>query len=166
MTLDELREKYGNIEVKEGFEDFIVKPKTGKVYSINDIVENQLMHYVDEEGYIYRKNFDSYESYYHKVIKQGNAFYDKESAKEEVKRREVYHTVEKYAYKFSRDEWEKNLKNKYYPYYYYPAKTIEITFVNVGQRTGLHFKTEEDIQKAIDEVGEKDFIRYYLGVEL
>ena len=45
-------------------------------------------------------------------------------------------------------------------------KKITFTHDNSTQDQKMYFKSQEDIEKAIDEVGEENFIKYFLGVEL
>ena len=166
MKLNELVEKgYGNCEVKDGIMDFIVMPKKGKVYSIDELEYWQTIYSIISCGEVnvfdYRSN-----DYVKEKVNQGNIFYDKESAKEEIKRREVCHKVEKYSYKFSKEEWENDDVIKWHAYYNHFIKRIDYSRCHHFQYQQLFFKSKEDIQKAINEVGEEDFIKYFLGVEL
>ena len=88
---------------------------------------------------------------------QGGAFLTEEEAKFEVKRREVVTKVRKYARPFKKEE-----KN-FYPYYVYVNGAIHFN-ADYCMLPIDYFATEDDIQRAIDEVGEDDFKKYYLGV--
>lgn len=99
------------------------------------------------------------------IRNQGNVFLTKEEAEYEVRRREVYSTVKRYAYEFSDDEWNNFNMRKYYLYYDYRKYFID-EGVNCRCRHGeLYFKSEADIEKAIEAVGMEDFKKYYLGVK-
>lgn len=90
---------------------------------------------------------------------QGNAFLTKEEAEFESKRREVVTKVRKYTRPFNRDELN------FYPYYAYcDVNKICVDYDQFGQFSCDYFASKEDIAKAIDEVGEEDFKKYYLGV--
>lgn len=80
------------------------------------------------------------------------------------KREQVYQKVKKYAYEFNKHEWEDNSIPKYYVFYDTHLEKLIIDYNIFIKMDTLHFKTKHFIQKAIDEVGEADFIKYYLGV--
>ena len=166
MKLNELVEKgYGNCEVKDGIMNFIVMPKKGKVYSVDELEEGEEIFLTNSfgkvVGFVYRND-----NFIKEWIMQGNVFYDVESAQEEIKRREVYHKVEKYSYKFSKGEWKDSDIEKWDVLYNYNSRRIDFVRRGPFQCQRITFKFKEDIQKAINEVGEEDFIKYFLGVEL
>ena len=165
MKVKDLAVTHSECELKDGFMDFIVISKKGKVYSVDGIEEGQTIYIVNTYGDIAIINYYGFE--YEKVaIKQGNVFYDKQSAKEEIKRREVCHKAEKYSYRFSKEEWENQGIVKSFPYYDYNFKKISIGNCTFFRHKNLYFKSKEDIEKAIEEVGKENFIKYFLGVEL
>lgn len=163
MKLNELVEKgYGDCEVKDGITDFIVVPRKGKVYSTDEPEIGQTLYKIFGTGGIHEFPYDII---FKKGINQGSVFYDMESAKEEVKRREVYHKVEKYSYEFSKKEWEDNFLEKWYVEYRYLSESVHFDCDYCIKRRALYFKSKKDIQTAIEEVGKEDFIKYFLGVE-
>ena len=89
---------------------------------------------------------------------QGNAFLTKEEAEFESKRREVVTKVQKYARPFECGD------ENWYPYWACNYK--EINFSNsVSVKWPIdYFESNASIQKAIAEVGDDDFKKYYLGV--
>lgn len=88
---------------------------------------------------------------------QGNAFLTKKEAEFESKRRKVVAKVRKYSRPFKR------VKDNWYPCY--DAYNLLNTLLARECQVNVdYFDSEESIQKAIDEVGEEDFIKYYLGV--
>lgn len=93
-----------------------------------------------------------------RIRKQGNMFLTKEEAEFEVKRRVVYAKVRKYARPF------KNKERNFYPYYDCSNDMIGFHFDYSFKSPMDYFGSIEDIQKAIAEVGEEDFKKYYLGV--
>ena len=88
---------------------------------------------------------------------QGNTFLTQEEAEFEVTRREVVTMVRKYTRPFKKEE------RNFYPYYVYVNGAIHFN-ADYCVLPIDYFATEDDIQKAIDEVGEEDFKKYYLGV--
>ena len=89
---------------------------------------------------------------------QGNVFLTKKEAKFESKRREVVTKVRKYARPFEceGDNW--------YPYWSYRYKEFDFISDVCIKCNIYYFDSEASIQKAIAEVGEDDFKKYYLGV--
>lgn len=93
-----------------------------------------------------------------KCRNQGNAFLTKEEAKFESKRREVVAKVRTYARPFIPNEENWTL------YWDCKVKIIHKYYVNTTQEARLYFESKEKIEQAIEEVGEEDFKKYYLGV--
>ena len=89
---------------------------------------------------------------------QGNVFLTEEEAEFEAKRREVVTKVRKYARPF------RKIKANFYPYYGYEKDVIDFYFTNYHKSAMDYFSSIEEIKKAIAEVGEEDFKKYYLGV--
>lgn len=90
---------------------------------------------------------------------QGNAFLTKEEAEFEAKRREVVTKVRKYSRPFNPNE------SNWVPYYgYQGVNAICICSEKYFQYGCDYFATSKDIKTAIEEVGEEDFKKYYLGV--
>lgn len=162
MKLNELMEKYGDYEVKEGFMDLLEKPKPKTVWNLK---EGDKYWYVDIFGYVLCDVWSSANNADVLRRDQGNVFLTKTEALFEQKRREVCTIVKKYAYEFSKDEWEDINSDKIYPYYMFSTKEIRYGLNTYQKNNDLYFKSQEDIRKAIDKVGESDFIKYYLGVK-
>lgn len=89
---------------------------------------------------------------------QGNAFLTEEDAKFEAKRREVVTKVRKYTIPF-----EYGFDNCS-PYWDCDSHKIRTFHEEKSKSPVDYFDSWDDIQKAIDEVGEEDFKKYYLGV--
>ena len=90
---------------------------------------------------------------------QGNVFLTREEAEFEVKRREVVTKVRKYSRPFNPNE------SNWVPYYgYQGVNAICICSEKYFQYGCDYFATSKDIKTAIEEVGEEDFKKYYLGV--
>ena len=143
---------------------FKIQNKTGKVYSADEVEDGQTLYCPDHYGAVFELKYDKDYCWHNKAIEQGNMFWDEQSAEEEAKRREVYHVVEKYSYRFSKEEWEDENIDKLKPVYKHNEFKISHSYYKFWQGGELLFKSKEDIQKAIEEVGKEDFIKYYLGV--
>ena len=114
-------------------------------------------YYISNCGSIERTywNFDNFDRAH---LSQGNSFLTKEEAEFELKRREVVTKVRKYARPF------KYGKLNFYPYYEKTNATIDFYTNCYSQANHDYFASEDDIRKAIEDVGEEDFKKYYLGV--
>lgn len=160
MKLKELIEQYGDYEVQEGFLDLLEKLKPCNVWELE----------IEDDYYVITASGDISlftwlsESSEKEARSIGNVFLTREEAKFEVKRRQVYAIVKKYAHEFTEEEWENEKIFKFYPDFNYLKRVIGTGLSVSGKVPTLYFKSELDIRKAIDEVGEEDFIRYYLGV--
>ena len=93
---------------------------------------------------------------------QGNVFLTKEEAEFEAKRREVVAKVRKYTRPYILNEL--NCFPCYDHRYDQRVEEICVDFDLGYQESCLYFDSESDIKKAIKEVGEEDFKKYYLGV--
>lgn len=165
MKLSELLKMHGDCELKDGFMNFVIVPRKGKVYSADEVEDGTTVYYVDTYGGVQVTVFRN-RPYQRSLILQGNMFWDEQSARKESKRRKVCHIVEKYSYKFSKEEWENDSIKKWYAYYSHHNKKMDYSRCHQFQCQQLFFKSKNDIQTAISEVGQGDFIKYFLGVEL
>lgn len=165
MKLKELIKKYGECELKSNIniEDFLEEPKP-KQKSIYNLKHEDEYYYLNDVNNIFCSIwFNELDDEIRLSV--GNVFPTKKEAEEESMRRTVYATVKKHSYDFSREEWGDEMVRKYLPIYDVGAGTIRIFTCVVEKCYGLHFKSREDILKAVEEVGEKNFIKYYLGVK-
>lgn len=162
MKLNELMEKYGDYEVKDGFMDLLEKPKPKTVW---DLKEGDEYWYVDIYGDVFRGVWSSPNNADALRRDQGNVFLTKEEAKFEKKKCEIYTKVKKYAYEFSKEEWEDSSIQKWFVSYIYCDDKLHFDWRAQQKTNDLYFRSKRNIQAAINEVGERDFIRYYLGVK-
>ena len=160
-TVNEIAKEYGDYIVKDGFMDFLEKPKPKTVW---DLEVGDKYFYIDSVGGFPNMTWNNDE---YDVLRrnQGNVFLTLEEAQFEKKRREVYAQVKRYAHEFSDEEWYDSNIEKYYPYYKYNEYSISKWFNRYTRHSGLYFQTEADIDIAIAAVGEEDFKKYYLGVK-
>ena len=160
-TVNEIAKEYGDYIVKDGFMDFLEKPKPKTVW---DLEVGDKYFYIDSVGGFPNMTWNNDE---YDVLRrnQGNVFLTLEEAQFEKKRREVYAQVKRYAHEFSDEEWYDSNIEKYYPYYKYNEYSISKWFNRYTRHSGLYFQTVADIDIAIAAVGEEDFKKYYLGVK-
>lgn len=160
-TVNEIAKEYGDYIVKDGFMDFLEKPKPKTIWDLKD---GDKYFYIDSVGGFPNMTWNN-DEYDVLIRNQGNVFLTKEEAEFEKKRREVYTTVKRYAHEFSKEEWNDTKINKYYACYNYKDHSIIKGFNSHVSNSKLYFKSEEDIEKAIEAVGEEYFKKYYLGVK-
>lgn len=99
-----------------------------------------------------------------RIINSGNAFLTYKEAEYEVKCRKVYTQLKKYSYDFSYEEWKNGNILKYFPNYIAGQNYIKIDSYYHLNCSALYFKTREDAQLAIDEVGKENIIKYYFKI--
>lgn len=99
-----------------------------------------------------------------RIINSGNAFLTYKEAAYEVKCREVYTQLKKYSYDFSYEEWKNGNILKYFPNYIAGQNYIKINSCYHLNCSALYFKTKENAQLAIDEVGKENIIKYYFKI--
>lgn len=160
MKLNELMEKYGDYEVKEGFMDLLEKPKPKSVW---DLKCGDKYYYIDVYGDISdgRIGNDSSED---EIFAIGNVFLTEEDAEFAVERLKVIAELKRYAKEFSDEEWKDNKTQKYYIVYRYSGDYIRSILTYTSKDSVLYFESPEKIQEAIDAVGEDRIKKYYFGV--
>lgn len=161
MKLNELMEKYGDYEVKEGFMDLLEKPKPKSVW---DLKCSDTYYYIDPYGDISdgRVGNDFYED---EKFSIGNVFLTKSDAEFEVERLKVISELKKYAKEFSDGEWKDNKTQKYYIVYRYSGDYIRSILTYTSKDNVLYFESPEKAQEAIDAAGEERIKKYYFGVK-
>lgn len=161
MLLKDLIEQYANYEVKDGFMEFLERPKPKSVWDLK----------VGDRYYVLKHNGIIKEYKWANLMievlyrNQGNIFLTYEEAQFELKRKEVYTQVKRFAHDFSRDEWKNVEIIKFFPLYDYKKNEIVIWNNHYIKYAITYFESKEDVQKAIDAVGEENFKKYYLGVK-
>lgn len=160
-TLNEIVNEYGDYIVKDGFMDFLEKPKPKTIWDLKD---GDKYFYIDSVGGFPNMTWNN-DEYDVLIRNQGNVFLTKEEAEFEKKRREVYTTVKRYAHEFSKEEWNDTKINKYYACYNYKDHSIIKGFNSHVSNSKLYFQSIKDIDRAIAAVGVEDFKKYYLGVK-
>lgn len=160
MKLNELMEKYGEYEVKEGFMDLLEKPKPKSVW---DLEGGDTYYYIDEYGDISdsRIGNDSFEGAKFSI---GNGFLTEEDAEFARERLKVIAELKNYAKEFSDDEWRNGNKAKYLFYRSFPDNRIYITATYLAHYPCLYFESMEKAKQAFDAVGKDRIKKYYFGV--
>ena len=160
-TVNEIAKEYGDYIVKDGFMDFLEKPKPKTVW---DLEVGDKYFYIDSVGGFPNMTWNNDE---YDVLRrnQGNVFLTLEEAQFEEMRRNVYATIKQYAYEFSKEEWNDTKINKYYACYNYKDHSIIKGFNSHVSNSKLYFQSIKDIEKAIEAVGEEYFKKYYLCIK-
>lgn len=162
MKLNELMEKYGDYEVKEGFIDLLEKPKPKTVW---DLEYGDVYYFLNAYGDVKKTAWVNTDANNEK-LSIGNAFLTEEDAEFDRERLKVIAELKKYAREFSDGEWKDNKTQKYYLYYNWPNNEVNTDynyFSTYGNQ--LLFESGEKAQEAINAVGEERIKKYYFGVK-
>ena len=163
MKLNELMEKYGEYEVKEGFMDLLEKPKPKTVLDLKD---GDRYCYITADGELRFVSWQNDESDKNKLY-IGNIFLTEEDAEFAVEHLKVIAELKKYAKEFSDEEWaQNNCVKKYYIFYNWSNGKVSAGynyFSTYGNQ--LLFESGEKAQEAINAVGEERIKKYYFGVK-
>lgn len=162
MKLNELMEKYGDYEVKDGFMDLLKKPKTKTVY---DLKYGDRYFFLTASGFVQGGTWSNDSSDFNRQ-RIGNTFLTEEDAKFAKERLKVIAELKKYAKEFSDEEWTCGSVQKYYFYYDWSMDKLEISYhYKIFYGDQLLFESQEKLQEAIDAVGEERIKKYYFGVK-
>lgn len=162
MKLNELMEKYGEYEVKDGFMDLLEKPKPKSVW---DLKNGDVYYFLTSYGYVKETVWVNTDADNEK-LSIGNVFLTEEDAEFEVKRLKAVAELKKYAKEFSYEEWRSANTKKYYLCYNWTNDEVNTDYnylASYGNQ--LLFESGEKAQEAIDEVGEERIKKYYFGVK-
>ena len=162
MKLNELMEKYGDYEVKDGFMELLEKPKPKTVW---DLKNGDVYYFLTSYGYVMKTVWVNTDADNEKRS-IGNSFLTEEDAEFSRERLKVIAELEKYAKEFSDEEWMSSNTQKYYLYYNWPNNEVNTDynyFSTYGNQ--LLFESGEKAQEAINAVGEERIKKYYFGVK-
>ena len=160
MKLNELMEKYGEYEVKEGFMDLLEKPKPNSVW---DLKNGDVYYFLTAYGYVMKTVWVNTNTDNEK-LSIGNAFLTEEDAEFAKERLKVIAELKKYAKEFSDEEWSNPTILKYVIYLSSQDYRMYITSHYSVRYPFLYFESKEKAQEAIDAVGEERIKKYYFGV--
>lgn len=161
MKLNELMEKYGDYEVKEGFMDLLEKPKPKTVWDLKGGDEYYLL---SSCGNVTRSvwfNIDTDKE----RLNIGNGFLTKEDAKFARECLKVIAELKRYAKEFSDEEWRDADIPKYYIAYNYSINDLRESISGTLKVSNIYFESREKAQEAIKAVGEDRVKKYYFGVK-
>lgn len=161
MKLNELIEKYGDYEVKEGFMDFLEKPKPKTVW---DLKNGDVYYFLTSYGYVMKTVWVNTDADNEK-LSIGNAFLTEEDAEFAKERLKVIAELKKYAKEFSDEEWRNGNTAKYLFYRSLPDNRIYITSTYSAHYPCLYFESMEKAKQAFNAVGEERIKKYYFGVK-
>lgn len=97
----------------------------------------------------------------------GNCFQTKEAADFALEKLKVEAELRRFAEENNKYEidWEDHDKEKWFIYYNYAMKKIDIIYNTVLRTHCIYFSSKEITKQAIDYVGEERLKKYYLGIE-
>lgn len=158
MKLDELIKNYGNYEVKEGFLNFLEKPRPKTVYDLQ---------IGDKYWFIWTSGNIDCECWRGAGIdiarrENGNCYLTEEEAEFALEQKKIIAEMEKLGGTKNMMSLGDKTAHKYYIAYSHDTGRMHIDyycFMHI--MSTLYFATEEQAQKAIDTIGE-DRIKKYL----
>lgn len=165
MTIKELYEKYGDVELTKEQEKQIkeyLKIKENKKWKPN--VQDKY-YYVDDAGNINYSVYADYNLDNCRVL-TNNCFKTKEETEFRLEQIKVYNELKNFADENNKEIcWEDN-SNKYHIYYDYNDNILKVysnrNFKYIGP---IYFSSPELAKQAIDKVGADRVKKYLLGVE-
>ena len=99
------------------------------------------------------------------LINVNKVFKTREEAMFELERQKVFRKIEKFEHCFTKEEWENDSVEKYFLYFDIDSKLVMIDFDYSLIRGIPYFKTREDAEACINEIGEVNLKRYYFGIK-
>lgn len=161
IKIKDIIEKYAEYEIDEDkLKELLIKPKP-KQKTIWELVAGDKYIFINSDGIAVSSVWSNY---FYQVNRRatGNCFLTREEAEFELERRKV--ETELLRYGGTRDMMSIGNDNahKYYIVYSHFQDEVRIATLRCTQYPGnIYFKTEEDAQRAINEIGE-DRIKKYL----
>lgn len=158
INLRPMRKPFEFIEKGERYEIEKLLNPPHEPKTVWDLKEGDAYYLITPRGFITESLWENVDFDF-ECRSRGNVFLTKEEAEFESKRREVVTKVRKYSRPFNPNE------SNWVPYYgYQGVNAICICSEKYFQYGCDYFATSKDIKTAIEEVGEEDFKKYYLGV--
>lgn len=149
MKLSEANWKHGNCETKQ---------------QQIDLKEGDIYYFIENNGGIIQETLRSIDFNIIRLL-IGNVFLTRYEAKIALEKLKVEAILNKYSHDFSKEEWIDDDVYKYYIGYIENNNQIHFPYDYYIKKQGtIYFKTEEDCQNAIDEIGEQRLINYFEGV--
>lgn len=161
MKLNELMEKYGDYEVKDGFMELLEKPKPKTVW---DLKNGDVYYFLTSYGYVMKTVWVNTDADNEK-LSIGNAFLTEEDAEFAKERLKLIAELKRYAKEFSDEEWRNGNTAKYLFYRSFPDNRIYITSTYSAHYPCLYFESMEKAKQAFNAVGEERIKKYYFGVK-
>ena len=164
MKLSEYIEKYGDCEVTDEIDKYIVKkPKT-----VYDLKYGDIYFFLTASGIVLGtimtaiwRNDDND----HIRLHFGNVFLTEEDAKFASERLKVIAELKKYAKEFSDEEWRNKDLRKYFIGFEYKFGGFSCYIANLRRGSEIYFESIQKANEAIEAVGKDRVKKYYLGVK-
>lgn len=155
MKLKDLLEKYKEYEVKEGFLDFLEKPKQ----TIWDLQEGDTYWWIDGQV-----RFSFWNGYNVDDIRQesGNCFLTQEEAEKELKKQKIEALLKKYADGY---QWKSRKKNYCLFYDSYNRVVYVDCHMTIKTSGVIYFSTKEKANRAVEKIGTERIIKDYFQIE-
>ncbi|MEG1022363.1 MAG: hypothetical protein RSE50_12700, partial [Myroides sp.] len=154
MKLSEAIKKYGDCEVKSELID-LINVKQNNIYYLK---KGDAYYHICTCGYVEENIFRNGD--FEKACSEiGNIFLTEYEAEIALEKLKVETILRKYSRDFRQEEWKDGFIDKYYIEYNEYDNEIRRPCTRFSKKQGtIFFKTEEDCQNAIDEVGEQRLI--------
>lgn len=124
----------------------------------------EFYYYIDEYGYVSSGYWKNSEAYKHQIAYTNNYYRTAAEVCDAQKRLEYSTKYSNYLLERSmKIDWEDKEQKKWYAFYDYQTKNIEINYCLTYKIQGvLYASSEEIIKDFIKEIGEDNFINYVL----
>lgn len=161
MKLNELIENYGNYEVKEGFLNFLQKPKPKTVY---DLQKGDKYWFIWTNGNI---GCECWEGAGIDIARRenGNCYLTEGEAVFALEKKKIIAEMKRLGGTENMMSLGNEDTIKYFIRYRHGDKLLYIDRCNHIQAINIYFATYEQAQKAIDEIGEDRIKKYLFYVE-
>lgn len=153
-----IKENQGYV-TREEFEEFkkSIQPIEKQEEKPKDRADKDQKYWYLDEMNVISSHIDIYDDIDNYYYKTGNYYLTEEECK---RAKEIQDILLKYSYNFSIEELLNNNVSKYEIYVDIDDKILRISNSAYYLSTLRLFKTTEDCQKALDEIGYEDFIKY------
>lgn len=149
MRILDVLHKNGNVKLKKGFEKYIEYDNS----TVYDLELGDVCYVLQPDGSHEEVRWSG-SMIQCRMRDLGFIFLSVGGIEEYLKQREVYNKIRKYSCDFS--------EGRFVPYWEITSADIRVREESTKVHSTLYFKSNSDIQKAIDEVGKENFKNYYL----
>lgn len=157
VKIKDIAEKYAEYEINEDIlKELLIEPKSNTIW---DLECGDIYYFITSQGRIEKTTWDDYE-----VDKErrdiGNCFLTREDAEFELERRKVETELLKYGGTRNAMSLGADTEKWRIAYYHSDLELQRNIHINIDIQGCIYFKSKEDAQRAIDEIGEKRIKKY------